>query len=58
MRCVEGALGLGGHVVIGVVGVGRIDHILRVHGHTILEEQSAAAVSDEISLERLFSGAH
>ena len=25
-------------------GVSRISHILRVHGHTILEEQSAAAV--------------
>ena len=39
--------------------VSRINHILRVHGHTILQEQSAAAVCDEIgqrSLERLFPG--
>ena len=41
------------------LGVSRINHILRVHGHTILEEQSAAEVYDEIgkrSLERLFPG--
>ena len=41
------------------LGVSRINHILRVHGHTILEEQSAVAVYDEIgqqSLERLFLG--
>ena len=34
-------------------------HILRIHGHTFLEEQSAAAVYDEIgqrSLEGLFPG--
>ena len=39
--------------------VSRINHILRVHGHTILEEQSAAAVYDEIgqrSLKQLFPG--
>ena len=43
----------------GSLEVSRINHILRVHGHTILEEQSAAAVFDEIgqrSLERLFPG--
>ena len=41
------------------LGVSRINHILRVHVHTILEEQSAAEVYDEIgkrSLERLFPG--
>ena len=41
------------------MGVSRINRILRVHGHTILQEQSAAAVYDEIgqrSLERLFPG--
>ena len=41
------------------LGVSRINHILRVHGHTILEEQSAAEVYDEIghrSFERLFTG--
>ena len=41
------------------LGVSRINHILRFHGHTILEEQSAAEVYDEIgqrSLERLFQG--
>ena len=40
------------------LGVSRVNHILRVHGHKILEEQSAA-VYDEIgqrSLERLFPG--
>ena len=39
------------------LGASRINHILRVHGHTILEEQSAAAANDEIwqrSLERFF----
>ena len=30
------------------LGVGRINHILRVHGHIILEEQRAAEVYDEI----------
>ena len=37
----------------------RVNHILRVHGHTILEEHSAAAVFGGIgqrSLERLFPG--
>ena len=41
------------------LSVSRINHILRVHGHTILEEQRAAAVYDEIGqrlLERLFPG--
>ena len=41
------------------LGVSRINHILRVHGHTIMEEQSAAEVYDEIgqrSPERLFPG--
>ena len=41
------------------LGVSRINHIQRVHGHTILEEQSAAEVYDEIgqrSLQRLFQG--
>ena len=41
------------------LGVSRFNHILRVHGDTILKEQSAAAVDDEIgqrSLERLFPG--
>ena len=39
--------------------VSRINHTLRVHGRTVLEEPSAAAVYDEIgkrSLERLFPG--
>ena len=43
----------------GCLGVSRINQILRFHGHTILEEQSAAAVFDEIgqrSLEQLFPG--
>ena len=38
------------------LGVSHIDHILRVHGHTILQEQRAAEVCDEVrqrSLERL-----
>ena len=41
------------------LGVSRINHILRVHGHTILQEQRAAEIYDEVgqpSLERLFSG--
>ena len=41
------------------LGVSRINHILWVHGHTILEAQSAAEVFDEIgqrSLERIFQG--
>ena len=41
------------------LGVSRTNHILRVHGHTILQEQRAAAVYYEIgqrSLERLFPG--
>ena len=39
------------------LGVSRINHILRVHGHTILQEQRAADIYDEVgqrSLERLF----
>ena len=41
----------------GSLGVSRINHILRIHSHTILEEQSVAAVCHEIgqrTLERLF----
>ena len=40
-------------------GVSRVNHILRVHGNTILHEQRAAEVYDEIgqrSLEQLFPG--
>ena len=40
-------------------GVSRINHILRVHGHTILQEQRATEIYDEVgqrSLERLFPG--
>ena len=39
------------------LGVGRINHILRVHGHDILQEKRAAEIYDEVgqrSLERLF----
>ena len=41
------------------LGVSRINHILRVHGHTILQEQRAAEIHDEVgqrSPERLFPG--
>ena len=41
------------------LGVSRINHILRVHGHTILQEQRAADFHDEVgqrSLERLLPG--
>ena len=41
------------------LGVSRINRILRVHGHTILQEQRAAEIYDEVgqrSLERLFPG--
>ena len=41
------------------LGVSRINHIPRVHGHTILQEQRAAEINDEVgqrSLERLFPG--
>ena len=41
------------------LGVSRINHILRVHGHTILQEQRAAEIYDEVGqrfLERLFPG--
>ena len=41
------------------LGVSRINHILRVHGHTILHDGQAAAIFDEVgqrSLERLFPG--
>ena len=40
------------------LGVNRINHILQVHGHTILQEQRAGEIHDEVgqrSLERLFS---
>ena len=43
----------------GRLGVSRINHILRVHGHTILQEQRTAEIYDEVgqrSLERLFPG--
>ena len=39
------------------LGVSRINHILRVHGHTIFQEQRAAEIYDEVgqrSLEPLF----
>ena len=42
-----------------ILGVSRINHILRVDGHTILQEQRAAEIYDEVgqrSLERLFLG--
>ena len=41
------------------LGVSRINHILRVHGHTILQAQRAAEIQDELgqrSLERVFLG--
>ena len=41
------------------LGVSRINHILRVHGHTILHKKRAAEIYDEVgqmSLERLFPG--
>ena len=41
----------------GSLGVSRTNHILRVHGHTILQEKRAAEIYDEVgqgSLERLF----
>ena len=41
------------------LGVRRINHILQVHGHTILQEQPAAEIYDEVGqrlLERLFPG--
>ena len=41
------------------LGVSRINHILQVHGRTILQEKKAAETYDEIgqrSLERLFPG--
>ena len=41
------------------LGVSRVNHILRVHDHTILQEQRAAEIHDEVgqrSLERLFPG--
>ena len=43
------------------LGVSCIKHILRVHGHTILQEQRAAEIYDELgqrSLERFFPGFH
>ena len=39
------------------LGVSRVIHIFRVHGHMVLEEESAATTFDEVglrSLERLF----
>ena len=39
------------------LGVSRINDILRVHGHTVFQEQRAAEIYDEVgqrSLERLF----
>ena len=41
------------------LGESRINHILRVHGHTILQEQRAAEICDVVgqrSLERFFPG--
>ena len=41
------------------LGVSRINHILRMHGHTILQEKRAAEIYNEVgqrSLERLFPG--
>ena len=41
------------------LGVSRTNHILRVSGHTILQEKRAAEIFDEVgqrSLERLFPG--
>ena len=41
------------------LGVSRINHILRVHGHTMLQERQVAELFDEVnqrSLERLFPG--
>ena len=41
------------------LGVSRVDHTFLVHGHTILEEQRAAEIFDEVgqrSFERLFRG--
>ena len=41
------------------LGVSRINHILRVHGHTVLQERQAAKIFDEVGqgkFERLFPG--
>ena len=41
------------------LGVSRINHILRLHGHTILQDKRSADMYDEVaqrSLERLFPG--
>ena len=41
------------------LGVSRINHILRVHGHTIFQEKQAAEIYDEVrqrSLEGPFPG--
>ena len=41
------------------LGVSKINHILRVHGHTILQERRVAEIFDEVgqrSLERLLPG--
>ena len=43
----------------GSLGVSRINHILRVHGHMILQGKRPAEIYDEVgqgSLERLFPG--
>jgi hypothetical protein len=41
------------------LGVGRVNHILRVHGHTLVEQGGAAGAFDDVgrtTLERLFPG--
>jgi hypothetical protein len=41
------------------LGLGRVNHILRVHGHSLVERDGAAAAFDAVgrtSLERLFQG--
>ena len=41
------------------LGVGRVNHILRVHGHALVEESGSATEFDEVgreTLERLFPG--
>ena len=40
------------------LGVSRIDHILGVHGHTILQEQRAAEINDEVGQVHECSGPH
>ena len=36
-----------------ILGVSRIDHILRVHGHTIPHEEEAATIFDEVGQRSL-----